>query len=320
MTMSLAQIRLRQNPVLTSLLLGVGQGNYIAQSLFPRLPSALSAITLVKTGDESRRRYNLRRAPGSATKRVNIQYDGQVYTVNEYSVDVPIPRELIREQIAMQRMNVGDNLDISRIAVSTGGDILNLDYELEAASIATDSATYAAGNTLAYAGGTKWSAATGTPVTDFRAATDVIRKKIGKKPNTATFSPDAWSAFIGNAEVRGYLPSTQMGPATTEQAKVILDVPTILIGGAVWVDETNAGQDVWGNNAVLAYVPVIGGNGSDISLAEPALGFTQVIEGNPFVEQPYYESQSKSWIYGATFERKAQIAYNTAGFLFQNCK
>lgn len=320
MTMTAAEIRLKQNPILTSLLLGMGQGTFIAEKLFPRLPQALSSIQLAQLGDERLRRYNLRRAPGAATKRVNIKYEGKVYTVDQYAVDVPLPRELLREADEARKLNVGAYLDISRIAMTTASDILALDYEIEVAQLATTAGSYAAGHVLALAAGTKWSAATGTPVTDIAAASDTIRKKIGKRPNKLTLSADAWNALKTNAEVRGYLPSTQMGPATREQLATILDVAAIEVGDAVWMDDTDTGRDVWGNNAILAYVPNIGGNGASISLAEPGFGFTNVIEGHPFAETPYYENGSKSWIYGATYERRPNVAYNTAAFLFTNPK
>lgn len=318
--MTLAEIRLKQNPILTSLLLGMGQGTMVAQMLFPRLPQALSSVTLAQAGDERLRRYNLRRAPGGATKRVDIKYQDKTYTVQQYSVEVPIPRELLREADESRRLNVGNYLDVSRIAMTTANDILGLDYELEVAALATNAATYAAGHVQALAGGTKWSASTGTPVTDIRAASDVIRKKIGKRPNKLTLSADAHSALITNSEVSSYLPDSQMGPATNEQLKTILNVKEIVVGDAVWMDNAGVGQDVWGNNAILAYVPTIGANTGDISLAEPAFGFTNVLEGHPFSETPYYDNGSKSWIYGATYERQPNVAYNTAAFLFQNPK
>lgn len=321
MTMTAAEIRLKQNPILTNLLLGLGQGNMIAERLFPRLPQALSSVTLAQLGDERLRRYNLRRAPGSPTKRIHIKYDGKTYAVDQYSVEVPLPRELLREADESRKLNVGNYLDISRIAMATANDVLTLDYEIEVAAVATNTGTYAAGHVLALAGGTKWSASTGTPVTDILAASDVIRKKIGKRPNRLTLSADAYSALRTNAEVKSYLPSTNMGPATLEQLKTILNVAEILVGDAVWIDETDTGRDVWGNNAILAYVPNIGGSGSaDISLAEPGFGFTNVLEGHPFAETPYYEPGSKSWVYGATFERRPNVAYNTAAFLFTNPK
>ena len=125
--MTPAEIRLKQNPILTSLLLGLGQGTFIAEKLFPRLPQALSSVTLAQLGDERLRRYNLRRAPGSATKRVNIKYEGRTYTVDQYAVDVPLPRELLREADESRKLNVGNYLDISRIAMVTANDILALD-------------------------------------------------------------------------------------------------------------------------------------------------------------------------------------------------
>lgn len=316
--MTLSEIRLKQNPILTSLLLGLGQGTMVAEKLFPRLPQALSGISLAMLGNERLKRYNLRRAPGGPTKRVDIKFEGKVYTVDQYSVEVPIPREVIREADETRRLNVGAYLDVSKIAMATANDVLGLDYELEVATLATTAGTYASGHVTALASGTKWSASTGTPVTDIRAAANVIRKKIGKKPNRLTLSPDAKLAVETNVEVKSYLPSTQMGVATLEQMAKIFEVDEVICGDAVWQDNAGVGQDVWGNNAVLAYVPKIGGNGSEISLAEPAFGFTNVIEGHPFAETPYY--QDKSWIYGATYERRPNVAYNTAGFLFQNPK
>lgn len=321
MAMTLAEIRLKQNPILTNLLLGMGQGTMIAEKLFPRLPQVLSSVTLAQLGDERLRRYNLRRAPGGPTKRITIKFEGKTYAVDQYAVDVPMPRELIREADESRKLNVGNYLEISQIAMKTASDVLGLDYEIEVATLATTSGTYAAGHVSALAGGTKWSASTGTPVTDIRAASDVIRKKIGKRPNKLTLSADAESALVSNAEVRSYLPSTQMGPATLDQLRLILKVDEIVVGDAVWIDETDTGRDVWGNNAVLAYVPRIASGGiADISLAEPGFGFTNVIDGHPFAESPYYDQGIKSWVYGATYERRPSVAYNTAGFLFTNPK
>ena len=320
MGMNINEIRLKQNPILTSLLLGMGQGTFIAEKLFPRLPQALSSVMLAQVSDERFRKYNLRRAPGTPTKRIDIKYDGKTYTVDEYSVEVPIPRELIREADESRRLNVGNYLDISRIAMVTANDILTLDYELEVAGVATNPATYAAGHVTALAGATKWSADTGTPVDDVEAAANLIRKKIGKRPNKLTLSADAFQAVRTNIQVRSYLPDTQLGAPTIDQLKVVFNVQEIVVGDAVWKDETDTGQDVWGNNAILAYVPTIANASGDISLAEPGFGFTNVLDGHPFAETPYYDPGFKSWIYGATYERRANVAYNTAAVLFQNPK
>lgn len=318
--MTPAEIRLKQNPVLTTLLLGMGQGSYMAERLFPRLPQALSSVTLANIGDERFRKYNLRRAPGTPTKRVSIKYEGKTYEVKQYSVEIPMPRELIRESDEARRLNLSANLDISRIAMVTANDILGLDYEIEVAQLATTTDTYAPGHVLALSGGTKWSHADGTPVTDIATASETIRKKIGKRPNCLGLSADAFVALKHNAQVRAYLPATQMGPATLDQLKAILNVEMIEVGDAVWINDADVGADVWGNNAILCYRPKMSGANGDISLAEPAFGFTNVLDGHPFAEQPYYEAGLKSWVYGATYERQPSVAYNTAAFLFQNPK
>ena len=315
-----AQVRANQSPILTNLMLGMGQGTMIAEKLFPRLPQALGSMTVRQTGNERLKKYNLRRAPGAPTKKISIKLEGKVYTLDQYSVEVDLPRELIREDDYTKRLNPAAYLGLSTIAMATAMDVLGLGYEIEAAEFATATGTYASGHVTALTGGAKWSAATGTPVTDVKAASNVIRKKIGKRPNRLTLSPDAKLAVDMNPEVKSQLPSTQMGGPTLAQLATIFEVEEILVGDAVWVDEADAGADVWGNNAVLTYVPRIGGDGTAMSLAEPAFGFTNVMPDHPYGETPYYSAEYKSWIWGATFERKVSVAYNTAGFLFQNPK
>lgn len=307
------------NPILGNLMLaGVAQATQmVAQALFPRLPTALRGFQLAQLGDEATRTYNTRRAPGAATKQVKIGWEGKTYTVDQHAIDVPIPREMIQEQDEARRLNVGANIEISQIAVNTALAILNLSYELEAAAIATDSSAYS-GNVLALSSGTKWSASTGTPVTDVRSNAESIRKATGRRPNTLVLSASAFNALTMNPEVKSYLPDSLLGPATLDQLKTILNVASIVVGEAVVTAEDGTVSDVWGNNAVLAYVPNIGANGTGLSLGEPAFGFTSWLDGHPFVETPYYDRATKSWIYGATFERRPTLVRGKAGFLFQN--
>jgi len=307
------------NPILGNLMLtGVAQGVAMAATeLFPRLPTALRGFQLAQMGDEATRAYNTRRAPGAATKQVQIGWQGKTYTVDQHAIDVPIPRELIQEQDEARRLNVGANIDISRIAVNTALQILNLSYELEAAAIALDAAAYG-GNSLALAGGAKWSASTGTPVTDIRNMAEEIRHATGRRPNTLVLGASVLNPLTMNPEVKSFLPTTVLGPATLEQLKTIFNVPKIVVADAVWTGEDHKVNDVWGNNAVLAYAPNIGPDGSGLGLGEPAFGFTSWLPGHPFVETPYYDRSTKSWIYGATFERSPTLVRGTAGFLFQN--
>jgi len=307
------------NPILGNLMLtGVAAATaLVAPVLFPRLPTALRGFQLASMSDEATRAYNTRRAPGAATRQVKIAWQGQTYTVDQHAIDVPIPRELIQEQDEARRLSVGANIDISRVAVNTALQILNTSYEMEAAALATDPLAYGP-NVLALTGATKWSADTGTPVRDIRNAAEAIRRSTGRRPNMLSLSSTVFNALCMNKEVRGYLPTSVLGPATLDQLKAVLNIPNIVIGDGIWTSETGVVTDIWGNNAILAYAPDIGPDGSGLSLGEPAFGFTSWLEGHPFVETPYYSRETKSWIYGATFERRPTLVRGTAGYLFTN--
>lgn len=309
--MNLEQIRMHQNPVLTNLLLGMGQGTMIAERVLPRLPQALRGHLVPTLGKERLARYNTRRAPAALTRRVDITWKGQVFTVDQHAVEIPIPREMLEEADIARKLNVGAHLEVSTIAVQTASDILALDYEAEAAAMLRDEALYAASNKQALSGAAKWNA-DGDPVADVRAAADVLRQQNGVRPNTLTVSSSVYSAIQLNEKVRAMLPGNQLRLPDDEQLRTLFGVQQIIVGDAVWLDADKKPHDVWGDTALLSYTE----STASFSLASPAFGFTSALEGHPFVEQPYYNADRKSWIYGATFERAPQIANADAGFLF----
>lgn len=318
--MDLQQIRLYQNPVLTDMLLGLRQGRLVGDRLFPRLPTSLSSFALLKLGDAARRRYNLRRAPGASTKRVQFDFESKAFDVVGYSVDVGVPRELIREfSKASKELNLPANLELTGIAMETADSILALDYELECAELATLPESYAPGHTEALSGPDKWSHPGATPVTQIKDAAALIHRKTGRYPNCLTLSSDAFSALQVSLEVASWMPTTRGGVATVEDLKTMLELDQIEVGASIWMDESDVVHDVWSNSAVLSYTPSIDPTkeAEDI-LGEPAFGLTAVMEGHPFAEEPYYHPGRKSWVFGATYERRAYVATPTAGFLFQN--
>lgn len=320
MTMTVEQIRAKQNPILSNLLLGSDQGDMIAGKLFPALPQALRGMSLAQLGNESRKNHDLRRSPGTATKQITIKYDDRVFKVDQYSVDLPIPRELIDENDTARALNVNKHLDISKMAMETIAAVLALGYEMEAGAVATNTALYPTANKLALSSTTKWSASTGKPVTDIFDAKEVIRKAVGKRPNVLMLSADAYHAARNNAQVRGMLPSTFTGTPNLEVLKNIFEVSEIIIGDATVVGADDSVTDVWGNSAVLAFKANVGATGTVLNMAQPAFGFTSVLPGHPFAEKPRYDGDLKSWIYGGTHERRINIATPEAGFLFSNVK
>ena len=76
--MTLAEIRLKQNPILSSLLLGMGQGSYVAERLMPRLPQSLSSVTLAQMHAAGLGQQQVRAFPHCPQARATAQRVGRV--------------------------------------------------------------------------------------------------------------------------------------------------------------------------------------------------------------------------------------------------
>lgn len=315
------QARLGQAQLLLNIFLGMGQGAFVGEKLFPRLPVRLSKVLMGRMGKDALRRYDLQRSPGAAVKRVNIKYKGVIYELMQKAVSVPLTEEAIEE---VENFNITDYLDLTTQAVGLTRYLLDMDHELDIADQARSDATYPANHVETLTGAAQWSAATGKPVTDIDEARNQIRSQIAKTPNTLILSYAAYSAIKKNPETKSYLSANQQGAATLEQLKQILEVDNIFVGDGIWVDESDVNHDIWGNDAVLAYVPQVdfssGRPGSDqeLLLGMPAFGFTHVKEGHPEVKPPRYDGDYLSYIFTSKFERNANVTTAAAGFLIKN--
>lgn len=324
MSMTLAQMRANNNPVLAGMLLGSTNDatSYVGSGLFQMLPQALASMAIMSMGSAHMKRYNIRRAPGAPTKRIELKWGERIVTLDQDSVEVVMPREVIRELDTSRRLNVGMWLEASQIAVSTIREVLDLSHELDCAEMAADPATYDSDMVLSLSGGAKWTATTGMAVSDVRTAIEMIRKKTGRRGCRVTFCPSDFKAFCENPETKSYLPSTNTGPASVEQIKRILS-PTspenfyVDIGDAIYEDDDGTKHDVWSGATVVSYSPPINLS-AGMSLGTPRFGATSVMEGHPMAETPYYDNGRKGWVYGGTYERRPNVLTKSAAFLFRN--
>lgn len=319
MGMSNAQMRAFNNPVLVGLLLGASNASasFVGQGLFPSLPQSLSSMSILKMGSAHMRQYNLRRAPGAPTKRIELQWGSQTVALDQDSVEVVIPREVIRELDTAKRLNIGLWMEASQVAMATCRAVVDLSHELDCSELAANPATYASGMVRALSGGTKWTATTGTAVTDILAAMEAVREMTGRRANRVTFCPKDYQAAATNAETRSYLPSSHMGAATVEALKTILRADYIDIGNGIYEDDAGTKHDIWAGTTVVSYSPPVT-TAASFSLGEPRFGLTSVMEGHPMAETPYYENGRRGWVYGATYERRPNVLTQGAAFLFQN--
>ena len=305
--MSLRQVRMI-DPVLSSVALGYSNQSFIGHAIFPRVPVYAAGGQIIEFGKEAFLNYNLRRAPGGDTKRISLGYAGKPYALFQDALEIPIPFEHQRDAAAVVGINLQTN------ATKKGMQIILKSHEVEAAALATSAANYDASNKLALAAGTKWSANTGLPVNDFDSGREAIRSQCGIYPNTAWFSAVAWNAFKNNAQLAERFKYTNAdGVVTPDMVKDVLQVSEIVIGAGITMSDQGTTSDIWGNNAGLCYVPP-----SPEDADTPAFGFTYTMDGDPRVEEIYWDQKAKSWVVPITHERAPVITAKSAGFLFQS--
>jgi hypothetical protein len=294
------------DPILTNIAQGYHNSAFVGSVLFPRVPVMASGGQIIEFGKEAFYNYNLRRAPGGRTQRINFGYLGKPFALLQDSVEVPIPREHMRDA------SVVPGIDLGRRAVNLGMQTVAKSLEFDQATLATTAANYDANHKLALSGSTKWSASTGTPTNDINTAREAIRSTVGVYPNVALLSAVAFNAAINNPNVINRFQYTSSDVITEEMLAKLWNLDKVVVGKAISMTDANVATDIWGNNAILAYA-----NLGSQNAEEPSYGYTYAMEGNPLVEQSYWDAQTKSWVYPVNYERAPVLSGITSGFLIQ---
>ncbi len=294
------------DPILTSVAQGYSNQEFVGSFLFPTAYVGASGGQILEFGREAFRLYNSARAPGANTRRIQYGYLGKPFALFNHSLEGMVPREYLRDARAVPGIDLGSG------AVLKTMKALKLTVEVEQATLATNAANYGATNKTALAGGTKWSS-TGNPLVDIDAGREAIRSQCGVYPNVLVLSAVAFNACKNNANVIGRFQYTSAQSITPDMLAGLFNVKKVVIAAAVYWNDNNVATDIWGNNAVLAYVP----EGSLANADEPSYGYTYTMEGNPSADQTYYDDNAKSYIYPVTYERAPVLSGISAGYLIQ---
>jgi len=103
-----------------------------------------------------------------------------------------------------------------------------------------------------------------------------------------------------------------------QQLASVFGLNTVAEGAAVYTETEGTDApfiDIWGNVAVLAYVPVAG---EIDGYEEPSFGYTYTLSGNPVARQPYWNDKKRSFMHPVDYERIPLMCGPLAGFLFSN--
>lgn len=300
------------NPVLSSIAQGYANQEFVGNYLFPRVPVSARGGQILEFDRDAFRLYATRRAAGGRSARIQFGYSGKPFALLNDSVEVPIPREQAGDAEAIL------GIDLGKRAVSVGMRNMLLSLEVEQATLATTAANYGASNKVTLAGATKWSATTGTPITDVDNAREAIRSATGLYPNVAIMSPLAFNACKNNPNVVARfqyngVAGTEASQITPKMLAGLFNIDNVVVGKGIYFNDANVATDIWGNNVVLAVTEL-----GTPQMEMPSYGYTYTLEGNPLVEEPYWEAQTKAWVYGVTFERAAVLSGISSGYLIVN--
>lgn len=296
------------DPILTNVAQGYSNQEFVGMNLFPTANVRASGGQILEFGREAFRLYSTVRSPGTGTRRVQYGYLGRPFALENHSLEGMVPREHLRDAAAVP------GIDLGKGAVNKTMKALKLSLEVAQALLAVNASNYPATNKVALAGAAKWSDASCDPLTSVDTGREAVRAQCGLYPNLLVLSPVAFNAAKNNPKVRDSFKYTSSQSITADMLAGYFNVKKVVVGAAVYWNDANVATDVWGNNGVLAYVPE--GDLSDPD--EPSYGYTYTMEGNPAAEEPYYEPNSKSWIYPVSYERVPVISGIVAGYLIQN--
>jgi hypothetical protein len=305
--MSPSQQALGINLPLTDHAQGYTNAEFVGGFLFPRAPVDGRQRQVLQFGKESFKLYNARRAPGSPTKRINVGYAGKPFALLQDSLEAVVPRE--NQQEAMGTLG----LDLAAVHVDTVMRALMLGLEVEQASIARDAGNYSAGAKFAPTGTDKWSDPSSDPIADVSNAREVVRSRIGQYPNTLVLGAKVMAVLKRHPKIVDRIKFTQFAAVTEAMLAELFEVDTVKVAKAVMADENDVFSDIWGTDAVLAYVPK-----QVSSIIQPSYGYTYTLNGNPLVENPYWDNNAKAAVYGVTFERAPVITGADSAFLLQD--
>lgn len=309
----MSQMTPSQARVIDPLVTAVARGyespeSSVANVLFPIVPVGQRAGTIIVFGKEQFDIIDSRRAPGASTKRVQFAYGDEKFSLADFRLEAIVPMEIQEEAAAVP------GLDLISMYVRKTQDRMALERENEAALLARNAANYAASNKVTLSGTDLWTSPNSNPFVLLEAAKEAIRKKIGKRPNVLELGPTVLRALRTHPKVLDRLSTaTDRAPATVEQLQALLEIPQIIEGGAIY-NASGGFADVWGNDAILAYVA----HKSMQEMGNQCFGYTYQLIGRPMAEEGYDDRNRNSWIVPYTDARAPYLVGANGGYLIQN--
>lgn len=194
--------------VLTNIVQGYKIPESVGHLLFPRVNVTKSGGKVVMFTDKDFIVYQTQRSRGANTKRIDIGYEGQPYSLELHSLEGKVPREDLRDADA-----ISPTLKLGVRATNKAMRGIMLPLEVQQATMARDPANYPDTNKTALSGTSQWTDASSDPFGDIETGKDAIRQKTGADANTMVLSPVAFKALKNHPAIIKRLPLPQTARA-----------------------------------------------------------------------------------------------------------
>lgn len=300
------------DPVLSTIAQGYSNAEMVASALFPSVRVPVRGGKIITFGKEDFMLYGSQRAPGENTKRIQFGYGSGNYALVDYGLEGQVPIEVLQEGMA------GPGIDHAAMAIRKVSAIMALRLEKQAADIARTAGSYAASNKVTKTSTAQWSDLTSgvsDPIADVETAKDAVRAAIGRRPNTVVMGAAVMTKLRQHPKVIDRIKYTGRDVVTEELLASLFGVQRVVVGDAIYANDAGtAFTDVWGKDVVVAYTEL----GSIADMGAPSYGYTYTLDGYPLAEEPYYDRNTKSWVYPVTRAEAPVLASASAGYLITN--
>lgn len=306
MSMNTAQARV-VDPILTQHARGYSNAGFVGSVLFPTVAMPTRAAKRIEFDRSSFRRRRTRRAPGTPIALLEFGHEGKAVALHQEALSGIVPYE------HMEDANVVPGLDLQQVAIDVVLNVIGMEKEIQQATVARNAGAYAASNKAALVGDAKWSSPNSDPAVQVSDAGEVIRRRTGRRPNTLVVGGALAAKLKVHPVIRKHFELTKGEAVSMAMLAAYFDLPVVASGDAIYDIDDTTSVDVWGNDAILAFVPPVGQR----NLALPSYGYTYQLGGGALVEPSRQDKDIRSWRNDMLDEFSAELVGPDAGFLFQ---
>jgi hypothetical protein len=300
----LKQLRI-VDPVLTEVARGYRNAQFIGENLFPIVYADKEGVIVPLFGKEAFRLWDTERAIRAASNLiVPDDIDTLDVVLREYDLAYPVDYREQHEAL----------FDIESRAAIRVKDALDLRREWQTAQLAQNPESYLSGAKVTLSGSSQWSGGGGDPIAAVEAGKEVVRSRIGVRPNTMVMGAAVYQSLKFHPKLQEALGAGERKLITLEHLKALFGVADVFIGEAL-AGDTSTG-DIWGDNVVLAYVAKPGA-GRAGNYDEPSFGYTVRLRGLPETDK-YDTEGGKLHFVRHTDMYKVVIVGADAGYLISD--